>query len=278
MGSDLVHHLGHLGAYELPKEALKEAKTASLSLRSRPLSDQEDAWLFLRELWFSGKYLLDDRAFPYLAQWISQVRLSLSADAAEQERQQLFLFAQAAQSYQRDDSFSLPVFKWRAISCWRVLCLLFPESIQLLERIFSDPDSYRRDDIKSVLLLGSALATSDDEDMAAWARDFVRRAARPYLVGHRIVEYADYTLPRQSVFVLAEAEGGRYIDECLDFLNRHRNPADNWEARLQRDYYESTDGGARIAMEKKLQSGKYRDQNTMEITGYILNQLPPAER
>lgn len=49
---------------KLPENAIAEVKSASLALRQSRLTDREDAWSFLRELWFSRKYSLDEVAFP----------------------------------------------------------------------------------------------------------------------------------------------------------------------------------------------------------------------
>ncbi len=176
--------------------------------------------------------------------------------------------------YDEDKPYPMPGFRWEEVKCWRVFFAIFPESFRLLQRLIANQSFWNSDQYRTALMLISTLARGEDGTMAMRANDLLRKAGE-VLTSSEVSTYAEYGPVRQYLFTRAEAEGGRQLRRCLDFLQRYKTQEQDWELRLHRQYYKNNDAITIRAMRSKLERPKPRDEHTGAITTAILER---AER
>jgi hypothetical protein len=123
--------------------------------------------------------------------------------------------------------------------------------------------------ILSALLLTSTLANSDDPRISGQAIKLLREISTTFDHPHAASEDV-YPFIRQYKFCRAEAEHGRHVNRCVDFLSRCERDYPGIDARRMRKYYRSANTGTIRAQLGKLTNPRSRDLHTQKITASII--------
>jgi hypothetical protein len=267
--TDIFKHFGHLGSFEVPEGALKEA------LMGRDMD--RDVWEFLRDSWlYPEKYIRDISQYPQVSSWLSQILRSPSTEFIDQERKEFGTFVQAMRKYDSGKLFPMPRFKYEDLSCWRVFFQIFPESARLLETMFKYPHHWSLDQLKAGFLLASTLASADDQTVSNKGNDLLLLIGSQLNVT-RVYKYEQFAAIRELFFTSVEAHGTQQaVNRFINFIHRH--PID-WEMRLTREYYtDSTDSTTERALRAKLKNPKPRDIQAIPILEMLLNHISRTSR
>jgi len=263
---DLFEHIPHIDKMEVPA-ALYEEMIASPYVSSLPI-----AWTTLRQTWamrtHASSYQLSS---PQLAYWLS--RMPSDPDNPRQvqrARSQFLHFVDTMRSVQENRISSLPQFTNENIGWWRALCLLYPRSIDIIKAIILNPDRFTFNDIRGALNLTAALANADDPVVSGKAIMLMRKAGE-YFDSSFVLDYQRYLVVRQYHYMHVEAEGVSQIGRFINFIgsNRSPNPIDDWELRLNREYYQSTQAVVASVFKRKSENPMRREVPTVPIMAVL---------
>jgi hypothetical protein len=269
---DLYRNLVLAPSIEVPSSVLQE-------IRALPnLSDDNAAWLFLRDSWLNPHDLQPcPPELSSFSAWKNSIAESYPADQLLQGRQELRRFFQALSLSCRSEKFPFPSFTFQSLHWWRTFSLIFPETLPMLNNIICFPSKWDTDAIKSSFVLLSMIATSDDLMASNKAMDLFRSVENMYGV-HEVSDFNKYQIVRQYAYNRSEAEGGRFARDCRDLIHRCR-PRDSshsdWELLLHRQYYRSNNSALASSLKRKFAMPKKRDDNAWIVNNLIWERLPP---
>jgi transcriptional regulator with XRE-family HTH domain len=259
---------GKLRKFEVPRVVLESIASAKPELLMG-----FKVYEYLRDVWsHPKKYHSIISGYPPLKEWVDAIWAPVPKAAELLERHNLQNFFCAMQK--RDpDVRCLPTCTFDDVSCWRIFVQMFPESICLLEMVGKNksmPTSIRM----AISLLSSTLATTDEGWISIRARALADRL-REEVAGSAVRNFQQYKLVRQFLFAAVEA-GEFPVGTMLDFL--HRYASTGWELRHNREYYaDPTDVSFTLGTIRKCARPLLRDQMTLTIQEYYLNELLPKK-
>ena len=223
--------------------------------------------------------MTDTNQYVHMSRWLRQTLNPPSSELINRERKEFNKFVQAMRSYDSGKAFSLPHFKYRDLSSWRIFFQIFPQSARLLEPMFNAPNHWPRDQIKAGFLLASTLANSDDLITSNTGNDLLRRI-EPHLnlsKSTKVGNYSEFAVIREYLFTYVEGQGTKHeVERFKDFIHRH--PA-IWEKSLNRGYYSAlTDATTEEVLLAKIRNPKSRDVKAIPILEILLELIKRSRK
>jgi hypothetical protein len=265
--NDLFHQFGRIRDLEVPNNVLREVHNLSKDLIS-----SEDLFVLLKKIWSLPKYYQSQALnLPGVRDWINQLVCIPAESKVAHETRQFRKFVIAMKSADLGRGVLTPGFTYKEISCWRIFCQLYPESMRLLMRMFNSYRALPPNRIMALSLLTSTLANSDDPVLANRAVDLLVDIGREVVTG-RAYTYRQYKVSRQVLFTIAEAKGTpKSIERFINFCHLH--PL-KWDLCLNRQYYEvdSDESQVRSTL-RKIHWPKPRDLRTQKISLFFLDRF-----
>jgi len=167
-------------------------------------------------------------------------------------RYELGRFKGAVRRYFEGRYFDIPGYTWREVNPWRFFLLEAPEGFCLIERVLRNYNSWSPGQVSAALGLASSMAHSSDKVLADRARSILQYLLND--IGKPAIchSYQDYIFFHQYYFSLAQLDQ-KHNDICETFISNNGISDDNWELRINREYYESGDDSkTRQSLQKKL--------------------------